>query len=91
MRYGARMTVHSSPSSKHVPRKERRYHVKTSNLSNKKLWQNALQSGVKFLLSVVLLLVTLDSLTLTHVIYETLRTQTVITVAIKMYSLLPYS
>ena len=28
MRYGARMTVRSSPSSKHVPRKERRYHVK---------------------------------------------------------------
>ena len=28
MRYGAHMTVRSSPSSKHVPRKERRYHVK---------------------------------------------------------------
>ena len=28
MRYGARMTVRSSPSSKHVPQKERRYHVK---------------------------------------------------------------
>ena len=26
--HGARMTVRSSPSSKHVPRKERRYHVK---------------------------------------------------------------
>ena len=33
MRYGARMTVRSSPSSKHVPRKERRYHVKMFGLS----------------------------------------------------------
>ena len=28
MRDGARMTVRSRPTSKHVPRKERRYHVK---------------------------------------------------------------
>ena len=29
MRDGARMTVRSRPTSKHVPRKERRYHVKS--------------------------------------------------------------
>ena len=31
MRDGARMTVRSRPTSKHVPRKERRYHVKNSD------------------------------------------------------------
>ena len=35
MRDGARMTVRSLPTSKHVTRKERRYHVKNTEKSPK--------------------------------------------------------
>ena len=45
---GARMTVRSRPTSKHVPRKERRYHVKTKEPANFSLDEFLVSSNVQF-------------------------------------------